>query len=131
MSEAQQLNEVLSFTLQDTTCMNEMATIEKVIIVHNDREVGQVADNFKFAHFHFANLHFKFRRECPKNLLELKEMIAFPYELKRVKETELKKLLKLLNSKPTKKTRVVVDNIYDYTIFVWEALNDREVDYIN
>ena len=129
--DIKQLNEEIAFVIQDTKAMNEMATIEKQIIVHNDKETGQIDDNLKFAHFHYANIHFKFRKNCPKNISELKEMIAFSYELKRIKDIELSKLLKLLNSKPTRNSRIKADTVYDYVITIWEGLNDREADYID
>ena len=90
-----QLNEEL-WIIQDEQNINEMAKIEKFIIVHNDREPEQDIDNLKFAHFHYNNIHFKFKQECPKNITELRQMIAFDSEQKKITDKELKDLLKLL-----------------------------------
>ena len=93
--DAKQLNEEL-WIIQDEQNINEMAKIEKFIIVHNDRESGQDIDNLKFAHFHYNNIHFKFKQECPKNITELRQMIAFDSEQQKITDKELKDLLKLL-----------------------------------
>ena len=93
-----QLNEEL-WIIQDEQNINEMAKIEKFIIVHNDREPGQELDNLKFAHFHYNNVHFKFKQECPRNITELRQMIAFSSEQKKITDKELKDLLKLLQKR--------------------------------
>lgn len=128
--EAKQLNEQL-WIIQDEQNINEMAKIEKFIIVHNDREPGQDVDNLKFAHFHYNNIHFKFKQECPRNLTELRQMIAFDSEQKKITDKELKDLLKLLQKRPTKTNRIKADTVYDLTIGTWEILNDRDPDYID
>ena len=81
--DVKQLNEEL-WIIQDEQNINEMAKIEKFIIVHDDREPGQDIDNLKFAHFHYNNIHFKFKQECPKNITELRQMIAFDFEQKKM-----------------------------------------------
>ena len=108
-----------------------MAKIEKLIIVHNDKEPGQDVDNLKFAHFHYNNIHFKFKQECPRNITELRQMIAFDSEQKKITDKELKDLLKLLQKRPTKTNRIKADTVYDLTIGTWEILNDRDSDYID
>lgn len=128
--DAKQLNEQL-WIIQDEQNINEMAKIEKFIIVHNDREPGQDVDNLKFAHFHYNNIHFKFKQECPKNITELRQMIAFDSEQKKITDKELKDLLKLLQKRPTKTNRIKADTVYDLTIGTWEILNDRDPDYID
>ena len=125
-----QLNEVL-WIIQDEQNINEMAKIEKFIIVHNDREPGQELDNLKFAHFHYNNVHFKFKQECPRNITELRQMIAFSSEQKKITDKELKDLLKLLQKRPTVKRRAPYNNVYDYVLDTWETLNEREPDYID
>lgn len=128
--DAKQLNEEL-WIIQDEQNINEMAKIEKLIIVHNDKEPGQDVDNLKFAHFHYNNIHFKFKQECPKNITELRQMIAFDSEQKKITDKELKDLLKLLQKRPTKTNRIKADTVYDLTIGTWEILNDRDPDYID
>ena len=128
--DVKQLNEEL-WIIQDEQNINEMAKIEKFIIVHNDREPGQDVDNLKFAHFHYNNIHFKFKQECPKNITELRQMIAFDSEQKKITDKELKDLLKLLQKRPTKTNRIKADTVYDLTIGTWEILNDRDPDYID
>ena len=128
--DVKQLNEQL-WIIQDEQNINEMAKIEKLIIVHNDREPGQDVDNLKFAHFHYNNIHFKFKQECPKNITELRQMIAFDSEQKKITDKELKDLLKLLQKRPTKTNRIKADTVYDLTIGTWEILNDRDPDYID
>lgn len=128
--DAKQLNEEF-WIIQDEQNINEMAKIEKFIIVHNDREPGQDVDNLKFAHFHYNNIHFKFKQECPKNITELRQMIAFDSEQKKITDKELKDLLKLLQKRPTKTNRIKADTVYDLTIGTWEILNDRDPDYID
>ena len=125
-----QLNEQL-WIIQDEQNINEMAKIEKLIIVHNDKEPGQDVDNLKFAHFHYNNIHFKFKQECPRNITELRQMIAFDSEQKKITDKELKDLLKLLQKRPTKTNRIKADTVYDLTIGTWEILNDRDSDYID
>lgn len=125
-----QLNEEL-WIIQDEQNINEMAKIEKFIIVHNDREPGQDLDNLKFAHFHYNNIHFKFKQECPRNITELRQMIAFNSEQKKITDKELKDLLKLLQKRPTKTNRIKANTVYDLTIGTWEILNEREPDYID
>lgn len=125
-----QLNEEL-WIIQDEQNINEMAKIEKFIIVHNDREPGQDIDNLKFAHFHYNNIHFKFKQECPRNITELRQMIAFDSEQKKITDKELKNLLKLLQKKPSIKRRAPYNNVYDYVLDTWETLNEREPDYID
>lgn len=125
-----QLNEEL-WIIQDEQNINEMAKIEKFIIVHNDREPGQDIDNLKFAHFHYNNIHFKFKQECPRNITELRQMIAFDSEQKKITDEELKNLLKLLQKKPSIKRRAPYNNVYDYVLDTWETLNEREPDYID
>lgn len=125
-----QLNEEL-WIIQDEQNINEMAKIEKFIIVHNDREPGQDIDNLKFAHFHYNNIHFKFKQECPRNITELRQMIAFSSEQKKITDKELKDLLKLLQKRPTVKRRAPYNNVYDYVLDTWETLNEREPDYID
>lgn len=125
-----QLNEEL-WIIQDEQNINEMAKIEKFIIVHNDREPGQDIDNLKFAHFHYNNVHFKFKQECPRNITELRQMIAFSSEQKKITDKELKDLLKLLQKRPTVKRRAPYNNVYDYVLDTWETLNEREPDYID
>ena len=122
------LNEEM-WKIQDNFAMNEMAKIEKVLIIHNDKEPGQEIDNLKFAHFHYNDIHFRFRQVCPKNITELKEMIAFESEKKKITSKELANLLKLLQRKPIR-TRVKADTVYDLTLAVWEILNEREADFI-
>lgn len=128
--DAKQLNEEF-WIIQDEQNINEMAKIEKFIIVHNDREPGQDVDNLKFAHFHYNNIHFKFKQECSKNITELRQMIAFDSEQKKITDKELKDLLKLLQKRPTKTNRIKADTVYDLTIGTWEILNDRDPDYID
>lgn len=128
--DVKQLNEEL-WIIQDEQNINEMAKIEKFIIVHNDKEPGQDVDNLKFAHFHYNNIHFKFKQECPKNITELRQMIAFDSEQKKITDKELKDLLKLLQKRPTKTNRIKADTVYDLTIGTWEILNDRDPDYID
>ena len=128
--DVKQLNEQL-WIIQDEQNINEMAKIEKLIIVHNDREPGQDVDNLKFAHFHYNNIHFKFKQECPRNITELRQMIAFDSEQKKITDKELKDLLKLLQKRPTKTNRIKADTVYDLTIGTWEILNDRDSDYID
>ena len=128
--DVKQLNEEL-WIIQDEQNINEMAKIEKLIIVHNDKEPGQDVDNLKFAHFHYNNIHFKFKQECPKNITELRQMIAFDSEQKKITDKELKDLLKLLQKRPTKTNRIKADTVYDLTIGTWEILNDRDPDYID
>ena len=128
--DAKQLNEEF-WIIQDEQNINEMAKIEKFIIVHNDREPGQDVDNLKFAHFHYNNIHFKFKQECPRNITELRQMIAFDSEQKKITDKELKDLLKLLQKRPTKTNRIKADTVYDLTIGTWEILNDRDPDYID
>ena len=128
--DVKQLNEQL-WIIQDEQNINEMAKIEKLIIVHNDREPGQDVDNLKFAHFHYNNIHFKFKQECPRNITELRQMIAFDSEQEKITDKELKDLLKLLQKRPTKTNRIKADTVYDLTIGTWEILNDRDSDYID
>ena len=128
--DVKQLNEEL-WIIQDEQNINEMAKIEKFIIVHNDREPGQDVDNLKFAHFHYNNIHFKFKQECPRNITELRQMIAFDSEQEKITDKELKDLLKLLQKRPTKTNRIKADTVYDLTIGTWEILNDRDSDYID
>ena len=128
--DVKQLNEQL-WIIQDEQNINEMAKIEKFIIVHNDREPGQDVDNLKFAHFHYNNIHFKFKQECPKNITALRQMNAFDSEQKKITDKELKDLLKLLQKRPTKTNRIKADTVYDLTIGTWEILNDRDPDYID
>lgn len=128
--DVKQLNEEL-WIIQDEQNINEMAKIEKFIIVHNDREPGQDIDNLKFAHFHYNNIHFKFKQECPKNITELRQMIAFDSEQKKITDKELKDLLKLLQKKPSVKRRAPYKNVYDYVLDTWATLNDREPDFID
>ena len=128
--DVKQSNEEL-WIIQDEQNINEMAKIEKFIIVHNDREPGQDIDNLKFAHFHYNNIHFKFKQECPKNITELRQMIVFDSEQKKITDKELKDLLKLLQKRPTKTNRIKADTVYDLTIGTWEILNDRDPDYID
>ena len=126
-----QLNEELMI-INDELNMNEMAHIEKFIIVHNDKEPGQELDNEKFAHFHYNNVHFKFKQECPKNITELKSMIAFDSEKLKLNDKELNKLLKLLQRKPSRQGKVHHTTVYDKVIDAWLLLNeDRDIDYID
>lgn len=128
--DIKQLNEKLAI-IQDNQNINEMANIEKCIIVHNDKEPGQSLDNDKFAHFHYNDIHFKFKQECPKNLTELKTMIAFDSEKSQISDRELSELLKILQRKPSGKKRGNYERVYDFVIDTWETLNEREVDYID
>ena len=128
--DIKQLNEKLAI-IQDNQNMNEMANIEKYIIVHNDKEPGQSLDNDKFAYFHYNDIHFKFKQECPKNLTELKTMIAFDSEKNQISDRELSELLKILQRKPSGKKRGNYERVYDFVIDTWETLNEREVDYID
>lgn len=130
MKSFKQLNEDL-WIVQDNLSINEMARIEKVIIVHTDREPGQYGDNLKFAHFHYNNIHFKFMQQCPKNITQLRQMIAFEKEQIKITDKELKNLLTILCRKPSKQNRIQTDSVYDYTIGAWEMLNERDVDYID
>lgn len=125
-----QLNEEL-WIIQDEQNINEMAKIEKFIIVHNDREPGQELDNLKFAHFHYNNVHFKFKQKCPRNITELRQMIAFDSGQKKITDKELKDLLKLLQKKPSIKRRAPYNNVYDYVLDTWVTLNERDPDYID
>ena len=130
MKDIQEINEELSIIL-DNNNMNEMANIEKCIVVHNDRETGQIGDNLKFAHFHYKNIHFKFKQECPRNVIELRQMIAFESEQTKIKDNELSDLLKILQKKPSNNKRIKADNVYDFVIGTWETLNEREADYMD
>lgn len=112
-------------------CVNEIVRIEKYIIVHNDKEPKQDTDNFKFAHFHYNNIHFKFMQECPQNITQLKQMIAFESEKSRISDNDLRQLLKLLQRRPSNTRRIKAINVYDYTIGMWETLNERPADYID
>lgn len=128
---AQQINEEL-LIVQDELNIDEMAKIEKFIIVHNDKEPGQDLDNEKFAHFHYANIHFKFRKECPKNITQLREMIAFNSEQTKITDKELSELLKLLKRKPSRQGKAFHSNVYDKVVDAWSILNeDRDIDYID
>lgn len=129
-TELQKLNEEF-WIFKDSQNMNEMARIEKVIIVHNDREPGQKLDNLKFAHFHYNNIHFKFMQECPQNITQLKQMIAFESEKSKISDNDLRQLLKLLQRRPSNTRRIKAINVYDYTIGMWETLNERPADYID
>lgn len=112
-------------------CVNEIVRIERYIIVHNDKEPEQDTDNFKFAHFHYNNIHFKFMQECPQNITQLKQMIAFESEKSKISDNDLRQLLKLLQRRPTAKKRGSYNNVYDYIIDVWETLNERPAAYID
>lgn len=128
--DIEHINEELAI-IQDNDNMYEMANIEKQIIVHNDRENGQAGDNLKFAHFNYKNVHFKFTQECPKNITQLKEMIAFNVEQKKLNDKDLTELLKLLKRKPSGKKRGIYNCVYDLVIDTWETLNERDADYID
>lgn len=112
-------------------CVNEIVRIEKYIIVHNDKETEQDTNNFKFAHFHYNNIHFKFMQECPQNITQLKQMIAFESEKCKISDNDLRQLLKLLQRRPSNTRRIKAINVYDYTIGMWETLNERPADYID
>lgn len=114
MSELEQLNEQL-WIVNDKLSINEMARIEKLIIVHNDREPGQEIDNLKFAHFHYNKIHFKFKKDCPKNINDLRTMIVFKSELDKINKKELSDLLSLLKRRPTN-NRLNAKTVYDLTI---------------
>lgn len=129
-TELQKLNEEF-WIFKDSQNMNEMARIEKVIIVHNDREPGQDIDNLKFAHFHYNNIHFKFRQQCPKNITELKTMIAFNSEITKINNKALSTLLGILQRRPSGSLRGKYNNVYDYVLDVWETLNERNADFID
>ena len=111
--------------LQNITInQEEQANIEKIII-HNDR------NSLKFAHFHYNNVYFKFTEECPKNITQLKAMIAFKFDQKKISDKELTDLLKILERKPSGKKRGKYDCVYDLVIDTWETLNERDADYID
>lgn len=104
--------------------MSEMARLDGGIVVRNDN------DDKKFAHFHWNNVHFAFKRNCPKNATEVKEMIAFPKEINRLSNHQFTELAKLLNSEPIKK-RGTYPNVYSKVLDYWETLNERDADYID
>ena len=124
MSEVQRLNQEIAI-VQDTLTINEMARIEKFILVHNDTE-----PNDKFAHFHYKDIHYRFASKCPKNITELKKLIAFKVEVSKVKESDLTELLSLLQKQPTGKNRGNYSNVYDKVLDTWETLNERDADVV-
>lgn len=129
MTSMKQINEELAI-IQDNINMYEMANIEKCILVHNDKEAGQEED-YKFAHFHYKNIHFKFMQDCPKNITQLKQMIAFSVERNKLSDKDLSDLLKILKRKPSRNTRMKADTVYDFVVGTWETLNERDADYID
>lgn len=110
--EIKELNKIL-----ESFMLNEMAQINNTIEVNNEDVVDKNGDvQEKFAHFHWLykkKIHFKFANRLPKNITELRKLVAEKDSTKKISDVELKKALKDLNA-----------NI-DHTLFgkcsVWEA----------
>lgn len=124
-SKIQKLNEELQ-------PINEMAKLTGGIVVHNENDNSENIDQLKFAHFHWKGVRFKLSRHIPKNVSELRKMIAFPSkENFKLSDFELTELVNILKSKPVKPRKNSFRTVYQQIIEMWETLNERDVDYID
>lgn len=129
--DIKQINEDLIYELHIKMPINEMAKINGVIEVHNEDDSSPEADQLKFAHFHYKGIHFKFSRNMPKNVQDVRKMIAFKREQNKIDDHELTELCKILKSRPIRKLAGKFDTVYECALATWEILNDRDVDYID
>lgn len=127
----QQLNEDIIYQYHKMTPINELADVGFGVEVHNDDDKSKEADQLKFAHFHWKGVHFKFKRTCPKNMTELRQMIAFKREQTKISNHELTRLCKLLKSKPPINDYLNANTVYELAMGLWKILNKREIDYIH
>ena len=107
--------------LNKQSLITEMVRLNKGIEVRNDGKN-------KFSHFHWNGVHFNLFEEIPDSIEELKERIHFKKERDKLKDNELKELLKILNSPSTQKRGKIYKNVYEFTVAIWEILNERDVD---
>ena len=111
--------------------INEMAKLDGGIIVHNENDSSTKTDQLKFAHFHYKNIHFKFSKNLPKNVSQLRKLIAFDKEQKLISDNELTQLAKILKSKPTRPKKTKAKTVYEAIIDIWELLNERDADFVD
>lgn len=123
--DIQELNEQLAkiaFVLEE-----EAAQISNME-VHNEDKINQygVVTNKKFAHFHWVYnnaVHFKFSNRCPKTKAELKQMVAFPDEVKTLSSKDYKDILSDLRKKWKLKNGTQT-TVYEALKSMWEDLHD-------
>ena len=130
--DIKKLNIILEQFLE-TFQINEMATINGQIRVNNEDTTNQYGKTqTKFAHFHWTyndKIHFMFSEECPKNVSQLKQLIAFPEEKNILSSGEYKKLLKILQTKMNKPQFKGL-TVYQSAMKVWRQLhNNRPIDF--
>lgn len=118
-NEIQKLNEQIKQQFPELFAMNEMAELDGGIVVRNDN------DNSKFSHFHWGGVHFNLFDRIPKNVTELKNRIHFDKEKNKLSTSQLKQLLKILYSKPSKKAGKKFSTVHEFTVFEWEILNQE------
>lgn len=126
--DIKQLNEELRYVL------NEMAQISGKIEVNNEDIVNSKGiKQEKFPHFHWMykrKIHFKFATRCPKNIKELRKLIAFNSEQKLITDGELSKLLKDLKSSASENVYKGL-TVYDAGLKHWKFLHpDRHMELI-
>lgn len=129
--QLQELNEELLYEMFLSIPINEMATLDGGIDVHNEDDSSIDVDQLKFAHFHWNGVHFKFSRKLPENVTQLRKLIAFKKEQTKLDDFELSKLVKILGSRPTRPKKTSARTVYEAVIDIWELLNNRTVDYID
>lgn len=130
MKKAKELTEELLYNIHMLMPINEMATINNVIEVHNENDNSIQSHQLKFAHFHYEGIHFRFSRNIPKNASQARKMIAFSREQNKIDDFELTQLCKILASRPNRKN-VSAKTVYQYALDLWEGLNDRDADFID
>ena len=111
--------------------INEIVKLDGDIIVHNENDNSLDSNQLKFAHFHCKNIHFKFSRNIPKNVVQLRKLITFDKEQKFISNRELAQLAKILKSKPTRPKKTRATSVYESIIDIWELLNEREADFVD
>lgn len=98
--------------------LNEMARINNTIEVNNED-----TDSLpKFPHYHWLykrSIHFKFADKLPGTINELKETIAFPKDLTKIQDKELKACLKDLKAIDKASGKIV----YERAMEVWQSLH--------
>lgn len=122
MNKFEKLNEEIKKDFPELFALNEMAELDGGIVVRNDN------DDSKFSHFHWGGVHFNLFEEIPENVTELKRRIHFEKEKEKLSDNQLKDLFNLLYAKPQKKAGKKFDTVYEFTVFEWEILNQRDVD---
>lgn len=119
------LNKLLENYLESFQ-INEMAKLNNVIEVNNEDITNEAGDTLeKFAHFHWVynhDIHFKFSDRIPKNISELKLLIAFKDDLNQISNSELSQVLKEIQ-KPVMNGRYKNKIVFDAAKELWSTLH--------